>query len=143
MRILKILPLAIACVATGTAPLWANAQQTQTTVKDTPPVLEKLEEGEPPAINIKKPGSERKITEERKPGQPAEIKVQTGNSTYYLKENKPAGSAMPGDAQSDSTHAAQWKVLEFGGPKKAVGEVPPSPVLPEPPTNTVSPTEKK
>jgi hypothetical protein len=78
-----------------------------------PPRLEKLEEGEAPAVTVRPPGSERQITQKREQGRVTEVKVKSGNSTYYLKPNVPAGSATPGDAQSDTTRPAQWRVLEF------------------------------
>jgi hypothetical protein len=97
-------------------PLLVGAQQ--------PPVLEKLEEGEPPAITIRKPDTEKQITEKRQQGKVTEVKVKSGKSTYYLKPADPAGSAMRGDGQSDEIRAAQWPVLEFdmGGKKKKAAE---------------------
>lgn len=107
-------------VASGLAacamPLLVGAQQ--------PPVLEKLEEGEPPAITIRKPDTEKQITEKRQQGKVTEVKVKSGKSTYYLKPADPAGSAMRGDGQSDEMRAAQWPVLEFdmGVKKKKAAE---------------------
>lgn len=107
-------------VASGLAacamPLLVGAQQ--------PPVLEKLEEGEPPAITIRKPDTEKQITEKRQQGKVTEVKVKSGKSTYYLKPVDPAGSAMRGDGQSDEIRAAQWPVLEFdmGAKKKKAAE---------------------
>ena len=97
-------------------PLLVGAQQ--------PPVLEKLEEGEPPAITIRKPDTEKQITEKRQQGKVTEVKVKSGKSTYYLKPADPAGSAMRGDGQSDEIRAAQWPVLEFdmGVKKKKAAE---------------------
>lgn len=86
-------------------PLLVGAQQ--------PPVLEKLEEGEPPAITIRKPDTEKQITEKRQQGKVTEVKVKSGKNTYYLKPADPAGSALRGDGQSKLTRAAQWPVLEF------------------------------
>jgi len=103
-------------VASGLAacamPLLVGAQQ--------PPVLEKLEEGEPPAITIRKPDTEKQITEKRQQGKVTEVKVKSGKSTYYLKPADPAGSAMRGD----EIRAAQWPVLEFdmGVKKKKAAE---------------------
>lgn len=108
MRSLTIWPVA-AYLAALAMPLPAAAQQPA----EPPPKLEKLEEGETPAITIRKPDSERKITEKRQQGKVTEIKVQSGKSTYYLKPNAPAGSALPGDAQSNSIRAPQWQVQEF------------------------------
>lgn len=107
MRISKPRSVA-ACVAACAIPLLAAAQQAP-----TPPRLEKLEEGEAPAITIRKPDSERKVTEKRVQGKVTEVKVQSGKSKYTLKPNAPAGSALPGDAQSNVTRPPQWQVKEF------------------------------
>jgi hypothetical protein len=106
MRSLKAWPTVAAFIAAYATTLPAGAQQ--------PPRLEKLEEGEPPAVTIRKPEQERKITEKRAPGgKVKEVKVTTGKSTYYLKPNDPVGSGLPGDTQSNTTRPAQWEVLEF------------------------------
>lgn len=110
MRSLKLLSLGAALVAANIISLPASAQQPS----QQPPKLEKLEEGEAPAVTIRKPEQERKITEKRAPGgKVKEVKVTTGKSTYYAKPNDPAGSSLPGDAQSNTTRPAQWEVLEF------------------------------
>lgn len=97
--------------------------------------MEKLEEGEAPAITIRKPDTEKKITEKREKGKVTEIKVQTGKSTYYLKPNEPAGAALPGDAQSNENRGAQWSVKEFdlGRKKKGVKQPAAEPAEPIPP----------
>jgi hypothetical protein len=112
-------------------PLLADAQQ--------PPKMEKLEEGEAPTITIRKPETEKKITEKREKGKVTEVKVQTGKSTYYLKPNEAPGNAMQGDAQSNETRGAQWSVHEFdlGRKKKAArqaADVPAEPIPPAPPS---------
>lgn len=114
------LPSAWITVASALAacamPLLVSAQQ--------PPVMEKLEEGEPPAITISPPDTGKQITEKRQQGKVTEVKVKSGKSTYYLKPVDPAGSAMRGDGQSDEMRAAQWPVLEFdlGLKKKKAAE---------------------
>lgn len=130
MRTSKLGPIVTICVAVYAAPLLVNAQQASA----PPPKLEKLEEGEPPAITIRKPEGERKITEKRQQGKIKEVKVQSGKSTYYLKPNEPAGSALPGDAESSANRGAQWQVLEFGQPKPAKD-------TPQPPTLAPHTTE--
>ena len=71
-----------------------------------------------------------------------EIEVTVGNSTYYLRPNDPAGSALPGDLQSSTTRAAQWQVLAFDLPgpqevreatEEAAAEAPPPPPPPAAP----------
>jgi hypothetical protein len=94
----------------------AFAQQTPQNQRNDappPPRLEKLEEGEEPAVTIRKP-AERKTEEKRAPGgKVTEVKVTSGNSTYYLKPNEPAGSAQPGDQEGMSNRGAQWEILQF------------------------------
>ena len=105
-------------------PLLGNAQQ--------PSKLEKLEEGDAPAVIIRKPDTEKKITEKREKGKVTEVKVQTGKSTYYLKPNEPAGAALPGDAESNENRGAQWSVHEFDLGRKKKGLKPPAEVSAEP-----------
>ncbi len=113
MRTIKFWPVVAACAAVYALPLSGWAQQKGGDAPP-PPQLEKLEEGEAPAVTIRKPDQERKITEKRAPGgKVTEVKVTSGKSTYYLKPNDPAGSALPGDAQSNTARPAQWKVKEF------------------------------
>lgn len=143
MRTFQVWPILTFCVAAVT-PLLAGAQQTPSS---EPPKLEKLEEGEAPAITIRKPDGEKKITEKRKQGKVTEVKVQSGGSTYYVKPNEPAGSALPGDAESNASRAPQWQVLEFGKPKpEKEGEppqtLPPAPVVPLPKTEASTPAKK-
>ena len=105
--------LTIRLALTGIAaflPMLAAAQQTP---PQTPPKLERLDEGEEPAITIRKDDSQRRVTEKKEGGKVTEVKVQSGKSTYYLKPNEQAGNAQPGDAQSNTNRPAQWKVLEF------------------------------
>lgn len=91
----------------------AHAQQPRGRA-DAPPQLERLEEGEAPAVTIPGGGQpERSITEKREQGRVTEIEVRTGRSTYVVKPLNPAGSALPGDTQSNTNRAAQFKVKEF------------------------------
>ena len=107
-----------------------------------PPKLEKLEEMTDAPITVTTQpgsGSEKKITEKREQGKVTEVKVKSGHSTYYLKPNTPAGSALPGDAVGSANRGPQWQVLEFDlGKKKksqqeqdAADNAPPPP--PQPP----------
>jgi hypothetical protein len=126
-------------IAALAIPLSAAAQQT---IDASPPKLEKLEEGEAPAINIRKPDNERKITEKRDQGKVTEVKVQSGNSTYYLKPNESAGSAQPGDGESSSNRAPQWQVMEFGNPKATKEADPPQTLAPAPQAGETPATAK-
>ena len=93
---------------------FAHAQQNASASTPTPPTLEKVEEGEAPAITIRgATPSETQITQKREQGRVTSVKVHSGKNTYYAKPNTPAGSALPGDAQSDATRGAQWQVKEF------------------------------
>lgn len=113
MRTIKLWPAFAACAALLAAPLSAWAQQ-QAGNAPPPPQLEKLEEGDAPAVTIRKPSQEKKITEKRAPGgKVTEVKVTSGKSTYYVKPNDPSGSAVAGDAQANEARPAQWEVLEF------------------------------
>jgi len=110
--------------ATGLVSSLALAQQsTPAGIAPPPPELEKLEEGAPPAVTIKKPGdtqdSGNSVTERKDHGQTTEIKVHSGPSTYYLKPQQQVGTALPGDAQSGPPTPAQWVIKEFdwGGSK--------------------------
>lgn len=128
MNLTQIWPKAAALAAITAAfslaaPL-AMAQAAPAAVAPPPPELQTLDEGEPPAVTIKKPGdgqgSGNKIEERRDHGQTKEIKVQSGPSTYYLKPKEQLGSSTPGDVQSGPPTGAQWKIKEFdwGGKKK-------------------------
>jgi hypothetical protein len=105
--------LFLACIAACATPIAAWAQPAGNDAPP-PPQLQKLEEGEPPAVTIRKPESNSEITEKRAPGgKVTEVKVITGKSTYYLKPNDPAGNAMAGDAEANPNRGAQWEVKEF------------------------------
>lgn len=129
MRTNKVWHALTAAVAAFAIPLMAGAQQ--------PPKLENLDEGEPPAVTIRKPEQKNKVQEKRAPGgKVTEVKVTSGRSTYVVKPNDPAGSSLPGDTQSNSTRPAQWEVKEFdlGRPKErkeseeaGAADVPPPP----------------
>lgn len=97
--------------------LFAASAGAQTT---TPPKLDPIEDAGDSAVNIAaKPSNEAKVSEHREQGVVKEIKVTSGPSTYYIHPNQPSGTSLPGDATSSTaTHGPQWKVLEFGGPKK-------------------------
>ncbi|WP_075255901.1 hypothetical protein [Herbaspirillum camelliae] len=110
------------CASAGLAAPLAVAQPAPAGVAaqpaPPPPELEKLEEGEPPAVTIRKPGEDSRnqgnsIKEQRDHGQVKEIEVKSGPSTYYLRPNQNVGSSTPGDTQSGPPTSAQWKVGEF------------------------------
>jgi len=129
MRTSTLLQIGAVCVAAQLLPVYAQAPAKN--VAPPPPKLEKLEEGEQPAITIAPPDSGTKITEKRQQGKVTEVKVKSGKSTYYLKPNEPAGSAARGDLQSDEVRPAQWQILEFdlGGKKTNEKEVEPPQTL--------------
>ena len=126
MRILKLGFLVALCVAAYAIPLLGSAQPAPANAAPPPPRTEPLEEGEPPAVTIRKPEEQQgTITEKRAPGgRVTNIRVTTGGSTYYLAPNDASGSSLPGDMQSNATRAAQWEVLTFDlGPSKEEKEV--------------------
>lgn len=99
--------LVAACFTATLLPLGASAQS-------APPEPDTMEEIEVPEVTIRStPQQEKKIIEQRQGGEVTSITVNSGNSTYQLKPNKPAGSAQRGDIQSDETRPARWKVREF------------------------------
>lgn len=82
-----------------------------------PPETLPLEEGQEPSVNIRQPDTQKGITQKKSQGRVTEVKVQTGSTTYYAHPNDPAGSAMRGDAGSDTTRPVQFHIGEFGKPK--------------------------
>ena len=99
-----------------------------------PPRLERLEEGEAPAVTIPGGGQpERSITERREQGRVTEVEVRTGRSTYVVKPLSPAGSALPGDTQANTNRAAQFKVKEFDLSKPEDLKPRPQPQAPQAP----------
>lgn len=144
MRTLKFASLFIVCAVALAASFSADAQQSEPKNQDAPPPpkLEKLEEGEAPAVTIREQKDKQTITEKRAPGgQVKEVKVTKGKNTYYVKPNVAPGSALPGDGQSPQSRPAQWQVYEFGKKKKPdESEVD---VAPPPPTPAASAPTKK
>jgi hypothetical protein len=111
-------------------PLYANAQQDA----PRPPVLEKLEEGQPPEIKIVPTPSQPVITQKREQGKVTEVEVQTGKSTYVVKANEQPGSIHTGEGQSTAIRVPQWKVMEFDlGARKPQHEAPEPAAVPPPP----------
>ncbi|HZW22991.1 DUF2782 domain-containing protein [Noviherbaspirillum sp.] len=109
MRTTQAWRFAIATIATI-----AFQAITQAASAQQPPQLEKLEEGEAPAVTIRKPDQKSRIEEKRAPGgKVTEVKVTSGGGTYVVKPNDQAGSAQPGDLQSNTIRPAQWLVKEF------------------------------
>lgn len=87
--------------------------------QEPPRKLEKIEEvGDSPITVAPPAGGEKKIIEKREQGRVTEVKVTSGGSTYHLKPNTPAGSAVPGDAVGGANRGPQWQVMEFDLGKK-------------------------
>jgi hypothetical protein len=100
-------------LAASITPLFASGQQQPPRPGDAPPQMEKLEEGEPPAATIPAREPHNSITETRERGAVTSIRVESGNSTYFIKPPSPVGSALPGDVQSPTSRPAQWQILQF------------------------------
>jgi len=128
----------VICTAASLAgvPLFASAQQGE---PPRPPVLEKLDEGQPPEVTIRPTPSQPTIIERRAQGKVTEAEVQTGSSTYIVKANDQPGSIQPGEGQSTATRVPQWKILEFDfgarkerpEPTQPSADVPPPPPMPK------------
>jgi hypothetical protein len=98
-------PLLAAILAAGAGPAVAQ----QSSQNQTPPAnTQRIEpNSDVPATNIPpKRGTE--IVEHRNGGQVTEVEVTAGGSHYYMKPNN-----QPGNAQTNSIRAPQWKVGEF------------------------------
>jgi hypothetical protein len=117
---------AAAAILLSASSLPAVAQQARDSA--APPQLEKLEEVTPPkrslardmrdaasatAAPAKPAASGTQITQTREQGVVTEVQVKSGAGTYYLKPNTQPGTAVPGDAQSNTTRPAQWQIMQF------------------------------
>lgn len=98
----------------------ASAQQAQgAPAGNTPPRLERIEEGSDVPITVTPPKSGgTKVTEKREGGRIVESRVNAGGSQYTLRPNTPVGTGQPGDAVTTSTRPPTWTVLEFDLNKK-------------------------
>ena len=116
MRRLRFQTIA-AVVALAAVPLYSVAQEK---TAPTPPGLQRIDEGEQPAVTIRQPQSEKEITEKRDHGQVTEIKVKSGKSTYYLRPNNQIIGGTASGSASNSVVPPEWVVHEFdlGVPKK-------------------------
>ncbi|NYE63916.1 hypothetical protein FHW58_005150 [Duganella sp. 1224] len=120
--------------------LSAHPAFAQSTPSQAPPKMEKLEEVTDDPVTITAKPAESKITERRdNSGNVVEATVKSGPSTYTLRPNHPAGTAMPGDAMSGNLRGPQWTVMEFDlgkKKKKAPDEeaAPDTNAPPQPPT---------
>jgi len=102
-------PLLAAVLAAGAGQAVAQQSTPQSAQTPTPPAnTQRIEPGsDVPATNIPpKRGTE--IVEHRNGGQVTEVEVTAGGSHYYMKPNN-----QPGNAQTNSIRAPQWKVGEF------------------------------
>lgn len=133
MRTSKFWSLITISAAAIATPLIVSAQSTPPS-KDfapAPPQTQRLEEGEAPAVTIRQPDTQKKITEKKSNGKVTEVKVQTGRTTYYAKPNETPG-AMPGDGQTDASRPVQFEVGTFGGPKNTPVQDPVQTLAPAP-----------
>ncbi len=129
MRKPIFLHLAAICALALLTAVPASAQEPATKAPP-PPKLEKLEEGEAPAITIRQPSTASEITEMRGPGgEIKEIKVKSGGSTYYLRPRSTTATAA-----GDNISTPQWVIHEFdaGIPKREKEPVQPQRLEPAP-----------
>ncbi len=133
MRTFKFLSFLLACMSMCAISTLVAAEE-KAKPNAEPPKLEKIDDTVEPTVTIAPSKSKNSVTETRRQGKVVEVKVKSGKSTYYLKPNTPVGSALPGDAQTNTVRAPQWKLMEFdlGHKKKTeVDDVPDAaPVLP-------------
>jgi len=139
------LTAALLAICAGQA-LAQSAQSAQSSQNRTPPPnVQRIEPGsDVPATTIPpKRGTE--IVEHRDGGQVTEVEVTAGGSHYYMKPNN-----QPGNAQTNSIRAPQWKVGEFdlSGKRRTTNEagqnVPTTAdAPPPPPMPATSASEKK
>lgn len=116
LRITSVWKILSLCLLAHVSAAQAQAQQTPS---EAPPKLERIEEGSDSPVTVTPRSRGRTtITEKRDGGRVTEVTVDTGNSTYIMRPNVPAGNAQPGDAQSSALRAPQWKVMEFDFAKK-------------------------
>jgi hypothetical protein len=127
--ICSLVTLSVALLAAAPA---VNAQSAPPAgdVAPPPPETQRLQEGEAPAVNIRQPDTKANITEKKSQGRVTEVKVQTGQSTYYAYPNDAPGSAMRGDGQSETSRPVQFRIGEFGPPKNRPEAEEPIPTLP-------------
>lgn len=146
MRSIRTYLLASMWMAAAMASLPALAQQRPEA--PPPPRLEKLEEGEQPAVTITPPSEKSTVTEQRAPGgKRTEVKVKSGKSTYRVQPSESPGNAQQGDGQSIAAKPAQWEVMQFDlSRQKKVQQAPvePPPALqPNPAAKTPAPAKKQ
>lgn len=107
---------------------------------DTPPKMNKLEEGEPTVTQGKKEAAPQTVQTIQN-GQQTEVRVTNEIGTYIVKPNQSVGTSIPGDTQSSSNHAVQWVVKTWGGNKNPDPTAVP-PVSPDNPEKQTSKNPK-
>ena len=137
-------PAVCSCLVLALAAAEVHAQAA---ASDTPPKLEKLDEGEMPSVTIRPAPDKSTVTEKRAPGgKRTEARVKSGNSSYIVKANDQAGSTLVGDGQSIGLRPAQWEVLSFDLNKSRTEQQQEVAEAPEPPavkTAPAAPAKKK
>jgi len=101
----------------------AGAQTTSKAPSDAPPKMEQIQDGSDEPITVTaQPNKKNSITTTQTgPGQPQEVQVVSGPSTYYLRQT-PAGTSVPGDITNNGVHGPMWKVFDFNLGAKAKKE---------------------
>ena len=100
-------------------------QAQQTPPAQTPPKLERIEEGSDTPVTITpQQRGKQKIVEKRDGGRVTEVQVTTGKSSYTMKAPTPGSVNDQADLAGSKLRPPQWKVLEFdlNGKKKRDAE---------------------
>ena len=113
--------VAAACIATWVLLPSAHAQSAQQQSQSSKP--EKMDEADASAQASEPHKPQREITEKRERGNVTEVKVQSRNSTYYLKPSDAAGAPRPTDNQRN-LQGAQWRVMQFDWGKRKENKKP-------------------
>ena len=117
MKRLNLITLGTMLALSMLASMAVRAEDAPAKPSEAPPKLEKLEEGDQGVLIRKEEGT--KITDQRQADYQRQTKVKTPHTQYTVRPNTPAGSSLPGDAQSSPNRAAEFSIMQFDlGTKK-------------------------
>ncbi|MDB5797195.1 MAG: hypothetical protein JWP36_1097 [Paucimonas sp.] len=105
-----------------------------------PPRLEKLEEGELPAVTIPSRPTENQIQEKREDGRVTSVRVTSGGNTYTVVPNiVPESRANSGDWRASVNRPPQWQVHEFNTERRKEPDANAAATMPQPPAPPAAP----